>query len=208
MSAAMKQVPYWLFGVTAFASLATVIAPLAYHGISETGWQLATRYTVRVSFPLFLLTYLAGPLLILWRSESSRWLMRNRRYLGLSFAIAHTTHLAALTSLFIFIGEAPDLTVMLGGGLAYALMFAMAATSNDQCVKALGVNWNRLHKAGLHTLWFVFLFTYLGRIFDREVDDPAGTLLLAGIVGSSLVFGAFLVRLLAAWKRRQRGAPA
>jgi len=206
--AAARRIPSWLFAVTLIASLATVIGPLAHFGVNETGWQFATRYTVRVSFPLFLLTYLASPLVILWRSEASRWLMKNRRYLGLSFAIAHTTHLAALTSLFIFIGEIPDVTAMLGGGLAYALMFAMAATSNDHGVKLLGANWNRLHKVGLHFLWFIFLFTYLGRVSDRAADDPSGSFLVAGIVGSSLLFTSFLLRLLATWKRQQRRAPA
>lgn len=204
MSAATKQVPYWLFGVTAFACLATVIGPLAYYGISETGWQLAARYTVRVSFPLFILAYIARPLMTLWRSETSRWLMRNRRYLGISFAVAHLVHLFALTSFFVFIGTAPDVQTMVGGGLAYVLIIAMAATSNDQSVKALGANWGRLHRVGLHYVWFIFLITYMGRFSGGEAGDTSEDMTVVAVVGSSLVFGALLVRLLAVWKRRQR----
>jgi methionine sulfoxide reductase heme-binding subunit len=55
---------------------------------------------------------------------------------------------------------------LLGGGLAYALMFAMAATSNDASMRALGIWWKRLHRAGLHWIWFIFAFSYLKRIFD------------------------------------------
>ncbi len=201
-----KQVPYWLFGVTMIAGLATIVSPLVLFGVSEQGWQLAARYTVRVSFPLFLLTYLARPLTTLWRTDMTRWLLRNRRYLGLSFALAHTIHLAALSSFFIFIGTMPDTATMLGGGLAYALMFVMAATSNDKSVSFLGSNWRRLHTVGLHYIWFIFLITYMGRLSVGEGDQQSDTLFIVGVVGSGLVFGALLIRLAAAWKPRQRRA--
>jgi methionine sulfoxide reductase heme-binding subunit len=203
-----KQIPYWLFGVTTFAGLATILGPLALFGISEQGWQLAARYTVRVSFPLFLLTYLARPLTTFWRTETTRWLLRNRRYLGLSFALAHTIHLGALTSYFVFIEQVPGMEAVLGGGLAYALMFIMAATSNDQSVKALGSNWGRLHTVGLHYLWLIFLVTYLGRLSEGEGGTETGSLFMVGIVGSGLAFAALLLRLTAAWKKRQRRATA
>jgi len=201
-----KQIPYWLFGATTVAALATVMAPLAAFGVTEQGWQLAARYTVRVSFPLFLLAYLARPLTAFWRTETTIWLLRNRRYLGLSFALAHTIHLGALTSYFVFIGEMPGMEAVIGGGIAYALMFVMAATSNDQSVKALGRNWARLHTVGLHYLWRIFLVTYLGRLSDGEGGTDAGSLFMVGIVGSGLAFSALALRLAAAWKRRPHKA--
>lgn len=203
-----RIIPSWLFAVTLVASIATVFGPLVLFGVSDRGLQLAARYTVRVSFPLFLLAYLAGPLVTLWRSNLTRWLQKNRRYLGLNFAIAHTIHLGALTAYFVFLGVSPDAATLIGGGLAYALMFAMAATSNDWSVRKLGTNWRSLHSVGLHYLWLIFLITYLGRLSDGETGDRPEDLFVVGVVGSALVFGALLVRLIAILKRRQHAAHA
>lgn len=205
---AKRKIPSWLFATTVVASLATVIGPLILFGVSERGLQLAARYTVRVSFPLFLLAYLTGPFVALWRTNLTRWLQKHRRYIGLSFAIAHTIHLGALTGYFVFIGVSPDAATLIGGGLAYALMFAMAATSNDWSVKKLGANWRRLHSVGLHYLWFIFLITYMGRLSGGEGDDTTEDLVVVGIVGSALVFGALLIRLIGILKRRRRAAAA
>ncbi len=205
---AKRKIPSWLFATTVVASLATVIGPLIVFGVSERGLQLAARYTVRVSFPLFLLAYLTGPFVALWRTNLTRWLQKHRRYIGLSFAIAHTIHLGALTGYFVFIGVSPDAATLIGGGLAYALMFAMAATSNDWSVKKLGANWRRLHSVGLHYLWFIFLITYMGRLSGGEGDDTTEELVVVGIVGSALVFGALLIRLIGILKRRRRAAAA
>ncbi|MCE7999566.1 MAG: hypothetical protein HEP70_11960 [Rhodobiaceae bacterium] len=206
--AASRKTPTWLFAVTLIASLTTVIGPLLLLGMSERGLQLAARYTVRVSFPLFLLAYLARPLTTLWRSDVTRWLQRNRRYLGLNFALAHTIHLGALTSYFIYLGISPDAATLIGGGLAYALMFVMAATSNDRAVKTLGTNWRRIHSIGLHYLWFIFLITYMRRLSGGESGDITEDLFAVGVVGSALVFGALLVRLIAALKQRRQKAAA
>lgn len=205
---AKRRIPSWLFATTVVASLATVIGPLILFGVSERGWQLAARYTVRVSFPLFLLAYLAGPLVVLWRTNLTRWLQKNRRYIGLNFAIAHTIHLGALTGYFVFIGVSPDAATLIGGGLAYVLMFAMAATSNDWSVRKLSTNWRRLHSVGLHYLWFIFLITYMGRLSGGEGGTTTEDLFVVGVVGSALVLGALLVRLIGILKRRQRAAPA
>jgi methionine sulfoxide reductase heme-binding subunit len=206
--ATTKKIPSWLFALTLIASLATVIVPIALFGLSERGLQLAARYTVRVSFPLFLLAYLAGPLVALWRTNLTRWLQKHRRYVGLNFAIAHTIHLGALTSYFVFLDQSPDAATMIGGGLAYALMFAMAATSNDWSVKKLGANWRRLHSVGLHYLWFIFLITYMGRLSGGEGGNTTEDLFVVGVVGSALVLAALLVRLIGILKRRQHAAPA
>ncbi len=206
--ASTRKIPTWLFAATLIASLATVVGPLMLFGVSERGWQLAARYTVRVSFPLLLMAYLAGPLMVLWRSNTSRWLLRNRRYVGLNFAIAHTIHLGALTSYFLYLGIAPDAPTLLGGGLAYIFMFAMAATSNDWSVNKLGANWRRLQSVGLHYIWFIFLVTYLGRFSGGEAGDTNENMFVIAVVGSSLAIGALLIRLTAFWTTRRRASPA
>jgi hypothetical protein len=62
--------------------------------------------------------------------------------------------------------ELPDLGLQLiGGAAAYVLLTAMAATSNDAAVRALGPRaWKRLHTVGIYWIWFMFLETYAVRI--------------------------------------------
>lgn len=201
-----RRIPIWLFGVTAAASLGTVAGSYAFFGLNETGYGLAARYTVRVSFPLFLLAYLARPLARLWRHDASRWLLRNRRYLGLSFALAHTIHLAAFTALFVHLGVAPGIETLIGGGGAYLVMFLMAATSNNASLRTLGPNWRRLHLFGMHYLWFIFAFSYFGRLAETRGEGSSDDLTLVGLVGTAICLLALLVRGIAYLQTRTRAA--
>ncbi len=145
------------------------------------GWAdillLSARYTARVSFAIFLVTYSASSLLRLWPNETTKHLMRYRRQWGLSFALAHTIHLAALGAFNIFILNMPGLQTLLGGGLAYGLMFAMVFTSNAASQRAMGIWWKRLHSVGIHWIWFIFTFSYFGRLFDPELRLQGAVLL-------------------------------
>lgn len=150
-------------------ALAGAFAALV-HGVVAGGsvaesWQLAARYTARFSFLIFAVVYAARPWHRLAPSAASRFVLKRRRSLGLAFATAHTVHLGALTSYFVETGKSPDLVTLVVGGGAYVAMFAMAFTSNDAAVRALGATrWQTIHRVGIHYLWFVFTFTYGGRM--------------------------------------------
>lgn len=144
---------------------------------TAAAWQLAARYTARASFLVFVVLYTAPALVRLWPGTWSRALLRRRRQWGLGFALAHSIHLGALAWYNIVILNLPGLTSLAGGGLAYALMFAMAATSNDASMRALGRWWKILHRTGLHWIWFVFTISYTKRLFDPALW-PQGAALL------------------------------
>jgi sulfoxide reductase heme-binding subunit YedZ len=178
------------------AALLAVAAGVASGGASaEDAARLAARYTARVAFPLLVLTYVASSLATLWPGERTRALLRQRRHWGLGFALAHFVHLGALVSFFVVIGERPDLFTMVGGGLAYLFLAAMAVTSTDAARRTLGPWWKRLHVAGMHWLWIVFAFTYLGRLSDPERFVQGAVLL-------PVAMAALLLRIAAWWKRR------
>jgi methionine sulfoxide reductase heme-binding subunit len=130
--------------------------------------RLAARYTARVSFPIFLITYSASSLLRLWPNDWTRTIARHRRQWGLGFAWAHTVHLAALTGFQIATNDMPSTQTLIGGGGAYVIMYAMAFTSNNASMKAMGKWWKRIHTLGIHWLWFIFAFSYFGRLFDER----------------------------------------
>src|SRR5688500_4145822 len=90
-----------LFGwpIVGWATLAVVaiqIADLPIAGTGEEGVRMAIRASARTSVVLFGLAFVASSLYRLAPSAFSRWLIANRRYLGVSFAVSHAIHLAAI----------------------------------------------------------------------------------------------------------------
>ncbi len=147
-------------------SLGAVGLGLSVGGDVDQQWLLAARWTARVGFPIFILTYSASSLVRLWPNAMTRTVLRYRRQWGLGFAFAHSVHLMALVTFLDVSGQPPKLPTLVGGGGGYLLLYAMALTSNDASMRAMGVWWKRLHTVGIHWLWFIFTFSYFGRIFD------------------------------------------
>lgn len=72
----------------------------------------------------------------------------------------------------------------------------MALTSSDAAMKALGANWKRLHRTGIHVIWLVFTLAYAKRI-------PEADTMITGLVGTALCLLAAGLRL-AAWRKTRR----
>ena len=175
--------------LTSALALLAVIAPLGAHGFSEEGWHAIIRWTARVSVTAFLLAFAARPLRQVWASAASGWMLRNRRYLGVSFGVAHITHLAAIVGLAVqfpepFRSETSALTLV-GGGFCYLMIALMLLTSTDRTAAWLSrKNWRRLHTTGMYTIWGIFVQSYVGRVAvgDSEYASVSGALLgLAGL---------------------------
>jgi DMSO/TMAO reductase YedYZ heme-binding membrane subunit len=123
------------------------------------------RATAFTSVVPFLLAFTASAVHRLHPTPAARWLVANRRYLGLSFAVSHLAHglaILALTRIAPRFAASVDPVALAGGSLGFVVIGLMAATSNDAAVRALGRGWRLLHTVGIYYLWFVFLFTYLG----------------------------------------------
>ncbi len=173
---------------------------LASEGVDPDAWLLVIRATARTSVLLFLGAYVASSLRAYWRTDATKWLLRNRRYIGLSYAVSHTLHLIAIVALA---RTSPDFVVepveLVLGGTAYVLLYLMALTSNDRAVAALGIeNWRRLHRVGMHYNWFIFFQAFARRaVLVSPFYVPFAALLI----------GAAGLRF-AAWRRRARPAAA
>lgn len=159
---------------------AMAAAVLVRHGAGADGMRSLLRATARSSFLLFLLVFLASPLRAVWPSAATRWVVARRRHLGVSFAVSHTLHFAAILGLVV-LGEARmSRAILLLGGVGYAFILAMAATSFDASAAWLGPErWRRLHATGLFYLWFVFLATFLGHARQSAVAAACAALLVA-----------------------------
>jgi methionine sulfoxide reductase heme-binding subunit len=140
---------------------------LALAGTGEAGVRMWIRATARASVTLFLLAFSARPLRQFVRNGATRWLLANRRYLGVSAALAHLLHGIAIVWLFTAWPATYDAdpSTLIGGGLGFAFYFAMALTSSDAAVAALGKRaWKMLHTAGAHWIWFIFALTNFSNV--------------------------------------------
>jgi len=147
---------------------------------------------------VFLLTYSASSLARLWPSPLTRSLWQNRRWWGLGFAACHTIHLYALVT-FLTIGpETRTLASLIPGGSAYVTLYAMALTSNNAAMRALGRNWKRLHTFGIHYIWLIYTLAYAGRIGEATTRTE-------GLIATVMSLTALGLRIAA---RRRRVAAA
>ena len=160
---------------------------VAAHREGSGGWQLAARYTARLSFLLFMAAYLARPLANLADGRAG-WLLYNRRGLGLAFAAAHFVHLFALVSYIRVAHQPVTLAGVAPGATAYIILLAMVLTSNDAAVRKLGpVAWRRLHLVGLHVLWLVMTLTLAARLIGHAPDLAIhATMLIMALGGLAL----------------------
>ena len=170
--------------IIAMALLAGV--SFATHGANEAALSEIIRWTARFSVTVFLLAFVARPLRQLWSSRFSGWLLRNRRYLGVSFAIGHFTHLAAFGGIAAgsdaFRNDL-DATTLLGGGYCYLLIALMLLTSTDRTAAWLSrKNWRRLHSHGMYVIWLIFALSYIPRAaIEDPIFIPAALALLLGL---------------------------
>lgn len=152
-----------LVAVAALVATAVIELELLRGGRGESGWRGAVQATAATSLLLFLLVYLASTLHRLWRGPATLWLLRNRRYLGVSFALTHFAHFGSIVALARTTGASPPLHLAVLGGLGDLLLLAMIATSFDRSAAWLGARrWNLLHRVGIHYVWAIFAFTYAG----------------------------------------------
>jgi DMSO/TMAO reductase YedYZ heme-binding membrane subunit len=194
MSGSRSRVVGIACGIAAVAAIVAVASGLALGEDAAGGWQLASRYTARIAFPVFLTAFVAGPWHRLRPGPTSRWLVRHRRAIGLAFATIFGAHLVSLVTFNVLKGTVPEPPTLIVGGGALVATAIMAATSNDAAVRRLGaVGWRRLHTVGMWWLWLVFTITYGGRL-SRSADFFA--------VFALACFAALALRI--AGRRRER----
>lgn len=164
-------------------------------GWTHEGALMATRLTARFAFPIFLAAWSASALAALFPGGWRTALLRRRRAVGLSFAAAHFVHLAFILNLVLVFHHAPPNVTVYGGGLVYVLIAAMALTSNDAAIKAMGRKaWKALHTTGGLAILLVFANSYVARLKTMPGLAAPALALIAVAVGLKL----------AAWLTRAR----
>jgi methionine sulfoxide reductase heme-binding subunit len=174
-----------IVGFSAIA-IATILAIIfIFNGINEEAMRIAIRATARTSCILFASAFIASSVRKFWSNQISTWLQKNRRYLGLSFAVSHTFHALAIIGLAI-VTPHTAVTTDHGGNLGYLFIFAMTATSFDRTAKLLSPNaWKILHTVGMYYLWLALTYAFSMRIIDGKswlIYAPFITLLILAMI--------------------------
>ena len=190
----MSNVLKWFSSVIVLNII--LIVWLGFAENNNESLMLWARHTARISFAYFLLSFSASSLYYFFSNALTKFIRHQRRYIGLSFALAHTIHLVALTSFFIVMEENPGIVVIIGGGLGYVAMYAMALTSNDNAVKKLGFKrWKQIHWFGANYIAVIFAYTYVGKLLDGQPNGSDYDYLTFTLM-VCMIFMVFILRLI------------
>ncbi|MEO6840624.1 MAG: hypothetical protein ABI192_07645 [Bradyrhizobium sp.] len=175
----LSQRQDWFEGWRLFAALALTLIGLsvwiaAMRQFEVDGVRMVIRFTARTSLSLFCLAFSAGALARLWPNAWTRWQRRNRRYLGVSFAASHAIHAVAIVCFATMspplFREATSAASFIFGGIGYAFIIGMTATSFDRSADALGPRaWRILHLCGGYYLLLQFVVSFGKRIPDMPI---------------------------------------
>ena len=170
----MSQRQSWFEGWRLLAALTLSLIVLSLwiasmRQFEVEGVRMVIRFTARSSLLLFCLAFSAAALARLWPNAWTRWQRRNRRYLGLSFAASHAIHAVAIVAFAKMdpagFAEATSAASYIFGGIGYAFIVALTATSFDRTAAILGRRaWRGLHLVGGYYLLVQFTISFGKRI--------------------------------------------
>lgn len=157
----LKIVNGWfLFALVSLPISAAIVAELLRVDMaSGKGVSHMIGYSVRFAIPLIFIVIAASAMQRLFPGPFTNWWLRNRKYLGLCFAVA-----MAWQGLFIFImstwfrdyyyAEIYLLRDEIEGSVGYIFLAAMVATSFRAGRKYLSARqWKVMHTCGVYFLW-------------------------------------------------------
>jgi sulfoxide reductase heme-binding subunit YedZ len=168
---------YWVAGINGLAVIGYMPTQnlSAPEGVSEM-----IQMSVRCTVPLLYLAFATSALNVLFSSTFTRWLLRNRRSIGLAYAAAMAWQLFFILWMWLrhweyYTEEVYTLEDILFQVTGYAFIFAMTITSFFPVRRRMNpLAWRTLHKTGIYFLWFTVADTYYYELTyynDRQVID-------------------------------------
>ncbi len=148
-----------------------VIIFIGINGFNLESLQELLKFSARFSFLIFCITFSASSLILFYENGITKWMLTNRRYLGISFAVIHFLHLMLLVTKNHFF-EPPfiesSLISLVGGIITYSFIGLMLITSFPYFSKRMTTkNWNYLHQIGGYAILTTFTVAYLRYTFEN-----------------------------------------
>ena len=192
---------FWLVSVP--ISALVIGEMLATDLTTGAGVSHMIGYAVRFAIPLIFVVTAASALHTLFPGVLTAWLLRNRKYIGLCFAVAMGWQGAFILMMSLqhndyYYTDIYLLRDELEGSVGYLFLTAMVVTSFRFGRQRLSPQqWRLLHVSGLYFLWAYPFSTYWWTVvgYYGEVTALSWTLYVMG-------FLAFAARI-AAWGKRR-----
>ena len=194
---------FWLISIPMFITI--VVTMMGTDMSTASGVSSMIGFSVRLAVPFIFLVVAASSMQILFPGSFSKWWLRNRKYIGMCFAVAMSWQ-----GLFIFImsyffrdyyfENVYLFRDELEGSIGYIFLPAMVVTSFHFGRKHLSAKqWKLLHKSGIYFLWAYPFSTYWWSLSYYQNPVPLD------YVYYWCGFLAFAVRI-AAWGKQRRQA--
>ena len=197
---------FWLISIP--MCIVIVIAMIGADMSTGAGVSTMIGFSVRLAVPFIFLVVAISSVQTLFPGPFPMWLLRNRKYIGMCFAVV-----MAWQGLFIFImsyffreyyfADVYFFRDELEGSIGYIFLPAMVVTSFEFGRKHLSPKqWKLLHKSGIYFLWAYAFSTYWWSLCNGLscYKNPV----LLDYIYYSVGFLAFALRIAAWGKQRQQ----
>jgi len=194
---------FWL--ISAPISLAIIVRMTQVDLSSAAGVSSMIQLAVRCAVPWLFLAFAASSLQVVLPGSFSRWLLRNRKFIGLCFAMAMGWQLTFILWLVgvhtdYYVNDVYVLSDVVEGTVGYSLLIAMVFTSFKFGRGLLSPKqWRLLHTGGIYWLWFYAWSVYWFNLFYYE--SPAVLLDYFYYWGGLLAWGLRVW----AWAKKKSG---
>ncbi len=195
---------FWLISTP--MSIVMVIATLGTDMSTGAGVSEMIQFSVRWAVPIIFLVVAASSVQILIPGPLPVWLLRNRKYIGMCFAVAMAwqgTFIFIMSNFFRedYFKDVYLLRDELEGSIGYIFLTAMVVTSFNFGRKHLNPKqWKLLHKSSIYFLWAYPFSVYWWNLSYYENPQPIDYVFYwSGFI-------AFALRIAAWGKKRQQAA--
>jgi hypothetical protein len=141
-----------------------LVSAIDWTNSEDIRWLMGINW--RLAAPYFLLTFAASPLHQLFPSRATRWLLANRRYIGLAFAVGAFCQLLPIVALALrfppALADIHSASSQFGEDCIYLTLVLMTVTSFRATNRHMSrTTWHRLHSSGMYLLAGLYSVTYV-----------------------------------------------
>lgn len=194
---------FWMLSLLISSSTLLAMLPLDMSQPESVSHMIS--YSVRWAVPFIYIVVAASTMPVMFPGAISSWWLRNRKFLGLVFAVAMAWQGAFIFTMSAFFTDYyySDVYLLrdeLEGSCGYLFLAAMVFTSFRFSRKHLTQSqWKLLHRSGIYFLWAYPFSVYWWNVFYYQSDQ------VIDHVFYWLGFLAFALRI-AAWGKKRRAA--
>lgn len=166
----------WIPFLSIFFTSLLVVVTFSEGYFTEDLILVALRRTARLALLFFTIPYISRPLVQIYRSMWTIYLLRYRREFGIAFGFSFLSHIILIVLLIAVqrgqvLPESIGLDDLLIGLPGLILALLMLITSFEKVRRKISAkSWTSIHKWGIHMVWSIFFLCLLSKIVFPKKD--------------------------------------